>query len=210
MDNESIYITEKLMPSLLRAADEIEGAKGIAPTAGAHLEPAVLIFFEKRTLLISCSIYTEDTDVYRYQVEEPGKWKFSFPSLFLPYDLEFFPYLPFLYERIRCGEPVPAKEDDRTEIEKRIAEMYERTRLPALKGVLTELGVVCGEGVKEDGRPCLVSVEAGHVVRFSYDYTIPELELTVLVINSMDEEILIPEYKNLPPVSDYAKLFAAM
>ncbi len=207
MDEEYSFITEVLLPSLLAAAAKIKEAKDFTPSAGIAGEPAVLVLTESGSLLISCTIYTEGTEVYRYQVEEPGKWKLSFPSLYLPEKLEFFPYLPVLYERIRFGERVPAQKDERTETEKRVAEMYERTRLPALKEILSELGIKSGEGRKEDGNPCLVAVEGDRLIRFYYDYTFPELRLTVLVIASSDEEILIPEYGNPESASYYEELF---
>ena len=140
----------------------------------------MLVFLETKVLQISCTIHTEGTSVYRYRVEEPGKWRLEFPSLYLPEDLPFFSDLPVLYERIRFGEWVPADEDERPEAEKRLPEMYERTRLTLLQRTLQELGITCGEGRDEAGRPCLVAVEANELIRFSYDYTIPERALTVL------------------------------
>ena len=195
--DENEIITTILLPSLLNAAKKVPKAQNIQISADALGAPAVLLFMPNGTYSITVSLLTEHEDFYRYTVEEPGGWKWTFPSTDLPDDLEPFPALIDLYERLR-------KEEIRSTDP--VSKMYEETRLPALQGILNELGLSCGRTTDEEGNPCLVVSENNEMIRFSYGCTIPERMLTVLFIGAEEGTCMIPEFANLPDAEVYGKL----
>ena len=195
--DENEVITEILLPSLMKAAEKVPKAQNIQISADALGAPAVLLFMPNGTYSIAVSLLAEHEDLYRYTVEEPGDWKWSFPSTDLPEDLELFPSLIDLYERLR-NEEIKSKDP--------VSRMYEETRLPALQGILSELGLSCGRTTDEDGDPCLVVSENNEMIRFSYGCTIPEQMLTVLFIGAEEGTCMIPEFANLPDAEVYGKL----
>ena len=205
MDEELKYIAEELQPSLLRAAEVFSADGTLYPSADPYGAPGVLLVRGKEKLLIACAPWADGTDLIRYVVQEPGKWRWEFPAEELPDELPFFGNLPILYDRIRFGEPVP-EQDNRPEAERLLAKTYALTRLPALREVLSSLGMETAESVDEYGTFCLVAVEAGVFIRFSYEDSIPELALTVLRIRAEETDLRMPEYGNIREAKAYEKL----
>ena len=209
MDEELQYITNVLQSSLQNAAKKFAAKCEVMPSADPYGAPGVLLFRRSGPLLIACAPWADGTELIRYAVQEPGKWRWEFPAEELPENLPFFGRLPLLYDRIRFGQPAP-EQDNRQEAEKLIAQTYALTRLPALKEVLSDLGMETVSSVDEDGIPCLVAVEGDVFIRFSYEDSIPELELTVLRIRADETDLRIPEYGNIREAEDYKQFLEAL
>ena len=208
-DEEIVFLREVLWPSLIRTCSVFEEGVRVMPSADAYGAPGVLLLWGEESLLISCAPWTDNTELLRYSVQEPGKWRWEFPAYDLPEKLPFFGRLPILYDRIRFGEPTP-EDDTRSEAEKILPRVYAITRLPAFGEVLSELGMETVRSTDEDGTSCLVAVEGDVFIRFSYEDSIPELELTVLRIRTDEVDLRIPEYGNIRGGEEYRKLLGEL
>ena len=209
MDEELQYITNVLQSSLQNAAKQFAAKCEVIPSADPYGAPGVLLFRDSGPLLIACEPWADGTDLIRFVVQEPGKWRWEFPAEELLEELPFFGWLPLFYDRIRFGEPTP-EQDKRREAEKLLAQTYALTRLPTLKEVLSDLGMETASSVDEDGIPCLVAVERDAFIRFSYEDSIPELELTILRIRADETDLRIPEYGNIREAEDYQQFLEAL
>ena len=198
--DENEIITKILLPSLLKAAGRITEAEDVQPSADADGAPAVLIFLPEGAYSITVALLDEQEDLYRYTIEEPGFYKWSFPSTDLPEELELFPALIMLYERLRNVDYTSTDP---------VSTAYELSRLPALGEVLLSLGLTLARTVDEENRPCLVTVENNEIIRFSYGCTIPERMLTVLFIETKEGVCMIPEFSNVAEPEVYKRLLGA-
>ncbi len=75
----------------------------------------------------------------------------------------------------------------------RVASSMEQTRLTSLSGILSELGLENVYSRTPEGRRCLVAMEEGEEVLFSYMAVLPDEDISLLCIEWDGKEALLPE-----------------
>lgn len=217
--DESSFVMEVIIPSLMKATQKMrvatigertkhkmedDGFEMVMvcdpePSVDINGAPGVLLFFEDGTLQISVTPISEEGDLFLYRVAEQGYEDWTFPAAMLPEDMECFPLLKLLYDRIRF------EKGERSDM----ARLYEDTRLPALREALADLSMNTAETVVE-GRRVAVAMEEGEPIRFYYNHTIPELELTMLTVEFDDRFFWLPEFGEVPEKEYYSRVLSAL
>ncbi len=222
--DESNFATEVMIPSFMKAAEKIRVAtieelrnKGSGETSGGegvyepvlvsepepsvdlYGAPGVLLFFAGGTIQISAAPIQEEEDLFLYRVVENGYEDWVFVAAMLPEDMEYFPLLPLMYDRMRFGGK------ERSDM----ARLYEDTRLPALQEILVDLSMMTVVS-ESDGRRVALAIEEGEPIRFYYDHTIPELELTILTVEFDGKTCRIPEFGGISDAGYYSRVLSAL
>jgi hypothetical protein len=195
--NENEYISDVLIPSLLKAAECIEGAKGFEESVDAAGLPAVLVHMEEDNYVISCIPASDEEEVYLYRVSETLFQSWEFIETVLPADLEVFPYLIRIYNVLRgINVEKISFEGEQSGLDAAaglVASSMEQTRLTSLSGILSELGLENVYSRTPEGRRCLVAMEEGEEVLFSYMAVLPDEDISLLCIEWDGKEALLPE-----------------
>ncbi len=222
--DESSFATDIMIPSFMEAAGKIKlltigdikkqaveetagesssfepvMAYEPAPSVDIYGSPGVTLFFENETIQISATPIQEEEDIFLYRVVENGYEDWEFVAAMLPKEMEFFPFLPIMYDRMRSGD------SERSDL----VRSYEDTRLPALREALAQLSMRTVESEFE-GRRVAIAIEEGGLIRFYYDYTIPELELTVLTVEFDGKTHYIPEYRGVSDAYFYGRILSVL
>ncbi len=216
--NENEYITNILMPSLLKASEKIEGVTKAEPSGDELGLPAVLLHTEGESLVISCIPAGDENDVWLYRVKRPLEDAWEFPATDLPEDMEVFPCLPRIYDVLRGyrSEKIALKDDGDEETIKLnqatgvLERVFEETRLPGLSNALSQLGIDTVISRAEDGKSRLVALEEQVPVLFSYIDVLPEEAICLLEVRWEGNRIMIPEAGGVKEPDYYEKLIESL
>ena len=202
------------MPSLLRAAEKVEGIKETEISGEELGLPAVLLHTGEGNYVISCIPAGDEKDVWLYRVKRPGEEAFEFPALDSPENLETFPYLLRIYDLLNGdrGERIVLEDDgdEESRLLNKAPEIFSRTfnetRLPALSEALSLLGFESVISTGEDGTSHLVMLEELEPVLFTYIVALPDQGISLLEVQYGGKEIFIPEEGGVKEPEVYQKL----
>ena len=203
---------EKLIPSLLRAAEKLEKTKGVELSSDTLGNPGLLARIGNDEYIISCSLIGDGGEAFIYRVEKEGYEAWEFPDTVLPHELKAFPFLIDIFEEIR-GDGIDKLDFDGTDLENWMGNAVdmayfgqEETRLPGLSQALSKLGRESIYSFMEDGRSCLSVTDGEGEILFSYMAILPEEDICLLRVDYKGKQILLPEMSGLRDAGTYEKI----